>query len=77
MIAIMLLEVKNLNKTYRSGKVHFQALHDVTVSIDKGEFTAIAGPSGSGKTTLINCIGTIDWPSCAKNILVLFFRRII
>ncbi len=56
----MLLEVKNLNKTYRSGKVHFQALHDVTVSIDKGEFTAIAGPSGSGKTTLLNCIGTID-----------------
>ncbi|MCD4814049.1 ABC transporter ATP-binding protein [bacterium] len=57
---MMLLEVKNLNKTYRSGKVHFQALHDVTVSIDKGEFTAIAGPSGSGKTTLLNCIGTID-----------------
>ena len=56
----MLLEVKNLNKTYHSGKVDFQALNDVNLSIDNQEFTAIAGPSGSGKTTLLNCIGCID-----------------
>lgn len=65
----MLLEVKNLNKTYRSGKVEFQALNDVAVSIDKGEFTAIAGPSGSGKTTLLNCIGTIDSADSGQIIL--------
>lgn len=56
----MLLEVKNLNKTYHSGKVDFQALNDVNLSIENKEFTAIAGPSGSGKTTLLNCIGCID-----------------
>jgi len=56
----MLLQVKNLNKTYTSGKVDFQALYDINVNFEKQEFTAIAGPSGSGKTTLLNCIGCID-----------------
>ncbi|MGA2142146.1 MAG: ABC transporter ATP-binding protein [Brevinematales bacterium] len=56
----MLLEVKNLNKTYSSGKIGFQALHDISLSIDRGEFSAICGPSGSGKTTLLNIIGCID-----------------
>ena len=56
----MLLDVKNLNKTYHTGKVDFQALYDVNLSIENKEFTAIAGPSGSGKTTLLNCIGCID-----------------
>ncbi len=56
----MLLEVKNLNKTYQSGNIGFQALHDINLSIDRGEFTAICGPSGSGKTTLLNIIGCID-----------------
>jgi putative ABC transport system ATP-binding protein len=56
----MLLEIKNLNKTYHSGKVDFQALYDINLSIQDKEFTAIAGPSGSGKTTLLNSIGCID-----------------
>lgn len=56
----MLLEVKNLNKTYHTGKVDFKALLNVSVDIERGEFTAIVGPSGSGKTTLLNCIGSID-----------------
>jgi putative ABC transport system ATP-binding protein len=56
----MLLEVKDLNKTYTSGKVDFQALYDINLNFEEQEFTAIAGPSGSGKTTLLNCIGCID-----------------
>jgi putative ABC transport system ATP-binding protein len=56
----MFLQVKKLNKIYHSGSVKFQALHDIDLNVEKGEFTAIAGPSGSGKTTLLNIIGCID-----------------
>ncbi|OHD55942.1 MAG: ABC transporter [Spirochaetes bacterium GWF1_51_8] len=56
----MLLEIKGINKTYHSGKIDFQALYDINLNIDKGEFVALAGPSGSGKTTLLNIIGCID-----------------
>ncbi len=56
----MLLEIENLHKTYRSGDVFFHALRGVNLSVENGEFTAIAGPSGSGKTTLLNCMGCID-----------------
>jgi len=56
----MLLETQNLNKTYHTGKVDFQALYDISVSFKRKDFVAIAGPSGSGKTTLLNCVGCID-----------------
>lgn len=56
----MFLEVKKVRKTYHAGKVDFQALHDIDLGVEKGEFTAICGPSGSGKTTLLNIIGCID-----------------
>ncbi len=56
----MLLQVSNLNKTYQTGKIDFQALNDVTINFEEREFSAIAGSSGSGKTTLLNCIGCID-----------------
>ncbi len=56
----MLLQVSNLNKTYQTGKIDFQALNDVSINFEDNGFSAIAGPSGSGKTTLLNCIGCID-----------------
>jgi len=65
----MLLDIKNLNKAYKIGKLAFQALNDITVSFEKMEFTAITGPSGSGKTTLLNCIGCIDRADSGELIL--------
>ena len=55
-----IVECRNVNKTYRQGQVEVQALKDVNLSINKGDFMAVAGPSGSGKTTLLNLIGGLD-----------------
>lgn len=59
-----LVQVSQLSKTYqKKGALPVHALNEVDLTIEPGEFTAIAGPSGSGKTTLLNCIGTLDQPT--------------
>ena len=63
MASIRLIELK---KDYDLGKTRVSALQGVTISIDKGEFVAIAGPSGSGKSTLLNLIGCLDYPTSGE-----------
>ncbi len=56
------LEVKNVKKTYRLGKVEVPALRGVSFDVTEGEFLTIFGPSGSGKSTLLQLIGGLDHP---------------
>jgi putative ABC transport system ATP-binding protein len=58
-----LIEARSLVKTYRMGDQVVQALNDVSLAIEEGEFVAIMGASGSGKSTLMNIIGCLDRPS--------------
>jgi putative ABC transport system ATP-binding protein len=55
-----LIELHDLSKTYNTAAVPVQAVKNVSLQIEKQEFTAIVGPSGSGKTTLLNLIGGLD-----------------
>lgn len=58
-----LIEVKHVIKTYATGDSSFNALNDVSLSIEQGEFVAIMGASGSGKSTFMNMLGTLDKPN--------------
>ena len=58
-----LIEVQHAIKTYQTGDESFNALDDISLSIDEGEFVAIMGASGSGKSTCMNMLGTLDKPN--------------
>lgn len=58
-----IVEVTQVEKDYPLGKLTVSALRGIDLTIEAGEFTAIAGPSGSGKTTLLNLIGCVDIPT--------------
>jgi putative ABC transport system ATP-binding protein len=55
-----IVEIRNLNKSYRRGTQIVPVLHDITFDINEVEFLVLMGPSGSGKSTLLNLIAGID-----------------
>lgn len=60
------LNVENLCKAYGKGDNQVLALDHVSLTIDKGDFTAIIGTSGSGKSTLLHAIAGVDVPTSGK-----------
>ncbi len=60
------LKIENLSKVYGKGENQVTALDNVSLTIEKGGFTAIIGSSGSGKSTLLHMIGGVDVPSSGK-----------
>jgi len=65
----LLIETHSISKIYKTGKVEFKALNNVSLKIRKGDFIALMGPSGSGKSTLMNILGCLDRPTSGEIVL--------
>lgn len=64
-----ILELRNIVKSYNTGGTIFNALDNVSLKINEGEFVSITGPSGSGKSTLMHIIGLLDNPTSGEVLL--------
>lgn len=58
-----IIKLTEVNKIYRTNEIETQALENVNITVDKGEFVSVMGPSGCGKSTLLNVIGLLDTPT--------------
>jgi putative ABC transport system ATP-binding protein len=64
--AVPVIDLRNVEKVYRTGEVDVRAVAGVTLQVARGEFVAIMGASGSGKSTLMNILGCLDRPSAGS-----------
>jgi len=60
------IELTKISRSYKNGQVLIEALKDIDLSIDEGDFISIMGPSGSGKSTILNIIGCLDRPTSGE-----------
>lgn len=58
-----MIELRGIEKVYRTEQVETLALSNINFKVDEGEFISVMGPSGSGKSTLLNVIGLLDEPT--------------
>jgi putative ABC transport system ATP-binding protein len=68
-MAEKLIRLENLTKVFETDEVETHALSDVHLTIERGEYVAIAGPSGCGKSTLLSILGLLDSPSSGAYVL--------
>ena len=64
-----MIQIEDVRKVYRTGKIDMPVLHGINLTIDDGEMVAIMGPSGSGKSTLMNILGCLDIPTSGRYLL--------
>jgi putative ABC transport system ATP-binding protein len=64
-----IIETANISKRYVMGNQTVNALQDISISINRGEYVAFMGPSGSGKSTLMNIVGCLDTPTTGSYML--------
>jgi putative ABC transport system ATP-binding protein len=65
----IVVNTKNITRTFLFGESEVHALNSVDINVEKGDFIVILGPSGAGKTTLLNMIGGIDHPTSGEIIV--------
>jgi len=63
---VPLLELREVGRQYRIGQIRIDALKDISLDVEQGEFVSIMGPSGCGKSTLLNVIGCLDLPTAGS-----------
>lgn len=64
-----MIDIQHVNKIYRNGRLELQALFDINLKVEKGEFVSIMGASGSGKSTFLQILGCLDHATSGTYIL--------
>lgn len=64
-----ILKIKNLCKTYGKGNTRVEALKNINLTINEGEFAVVVGPSGSGKSTFLHIVGGVEKPTSGEVVI--------
>jgi putative ABC transport system ATP-binding protein len=64
-----MITLDHVKKQYKMGDVTVNAIEDISLQVDKGEFIVVLGPSGSGKTTMLNLISALDKPTDGRIVI--------